>query len=146
MLFTQPCEHAIRALIYLSNREEGKPVQAITIADATNVPRQFLSKILLQLKHHGLVKTVKGPGGGYYIAKDTSEIMIRDITGIFDRSQQDPSSCILGLETCMDDHPCPLHHQWKNFRGDVEVQLKSLTIRELADKVAEKKAHLKAKD
>ncbi|MDJ0837479.1 MAG: Rrf2 family transcriptional regulator [Acidobacteriota bacterium] len=144
MLFSPPCEHALRALIFLAGLPEKKPVSADLISEETGVPRQFLSKIMLEMKHHGLVKTIKGPGGGYFLAKSPGEIVVSDVTDVMNRRLKTTTSCILGLEICMDEHPCPLHTQWKKFKQDVELELNSLTLFELSEKVRDKKAHLQS--
>lgn len=113
------------------------------IAEAANVPKPFLAKILLQLKKAGLVLARKGPGGGYALARKPENITLQQISLVMDQGFPGSRQCILGLERCMDQHPCPLHHRWRDFRQDVETKLKSLNIKEFAHLIEEKQAHLR---
>ncbi len=143
MIFSPPCEHAIRALIYLAGVNSDKPLQVSIIAREANVPSPFLSKIFLQLKNNGLLKSTKGPGGGYALAKSPAEITLKDVAAILDKPLESKDDCILGLSVCMDEHPCPMHNEWQTFKADIELKLKSLTIDELHQKIKEKRAFLK---
>jgi len=143
MIFSPPCEHAIRALTYLAGVTTEKPLQVSIIAKEANVPSPFLSKIFLQLKNNGILKSTKGPGGGYTLAKKPTDITLKDIAAILDRPLESKDDCILGLSVCMDEHPCPMHNEWQTFKTDIDSKLKSLTIDELHQKIKEKRAFLK---
>ncbi len=142
MLFSPPCEHAIRALIYLASQTSESPVSVAIIAKNSDVPSQFLAKILLQLKNHRIVRSMKGPGGGYLLAKSPGDIRLIDISSVFDSPQKTQTQCILGLEICMDSHPCPLHHEWQRFRANLAVQFHEITLSDLRDKLAEKRFYI----
>lgn len=142
MLFSPPSRYAILALAYLAGQEGRKPLSVATIADEADVPEKFLAKILIMLKQHDILKAVKGPGGGYFLNREPDEICLRDIV-IAVEGPRWSDKCVLGLDRCTDDHPCPLHSEWKRFRHDVHDKIHKVTIQSLADKLREKRAILK---
>lgn len=143
MLFSPPCEYAIRALTYLAGQESGKPTSVAIIASNAGVPSQFLSKILLTLKKSGILKATKGPGGGYYLSLPPTQITLGDIANAIDKPSENGERCVLGLDLCRDDHPCPLHNEWKLFKAEVDTKINNLSIQELYEKLEEKRAHIK---
>jgi Rrf2 family protein len=130
-LFSPTCQYAIRALCYLARHSGDGPVLARDIAAAENVPRQFLSKILHQLGQKGLVRSQKGPGGGFALARPTSQLTLAEITVAVDGVQEISKRCILGLELCTDAAPCALHDAWKNFRTQYDATIGALTLAEM---------------
>ena len=69
-MFSKTCEYAIRALIFIARKsKEGLKVGIKEIAKNTDVPAQFIAKILHELTKQNLVKSLKGPAGGFYLDK-----------------------------------------------------------------------------
>ena len=130
-MFSPTCQYAIRALCYLARHTEDGPVLARDIAAAESVPRQFLSKILHQLGQKGLVRSQKGPGGGFALARPTTELTLSEITIAVDGVQEMSKRCILGLELCTDAAPCALHDAWKNFRTQYDATIGALTLSDM---------------
>jgi Rrf2 family iron-sulfur cluster assembly transcriptional regulator len=128
MLHSPTCQHALRALIYLASKSPDKPVLVNEIADAAKVPRHSLAKILHGLRNKGLVKSTKGPGGGYKLARPGSETTIVEVVEAVDGPLRLAKSCVLGLEECNGDEPCALHDYWKMFRGQYYSTISALTL------------------
>ncbi|MBI4905400.1 MAG: Rrf2 family transcriptional regulator [Acidobacteria bacterium] len=76
MIFSKSSEYAIRAFLYLADREPGKLVMAKQIADEAGLPAHFLAKLLQQLARKGLVKSNKGPSGGFTLGMPAKEITL----------------------------------------------------------------------
>ncbi|MCB1051590.1 MAG: Rrf2 family transcriptional regulator [Acidobacteria bacterium] len=143
MLFTPTCEYAIRALIFLAGHPAEKPITVQTIGQATDIPTPFLSKILLNLKNHGFLKSTKGPGGGYYLSRSANDIILEEIVQACDGPKEHGEDCVLGLDQCSDKAPCPLHHEWKRFKAEIDLKIHRLTIKDLHQKLVEKQSVLK---
>jgi Rrf2 family transcriptional regulator, iron-sulfur cluster assembly transcription factor len=142
MLFLPPTRYAILALSYMAGQAHDKPLSVAKIAEEADVPEKFLAKILITLKQHKLLKAVKGPGGGYYLSRPPEEICLRDLVA----AVEGPSwadKCVLGLDRCVDETPCPLHSEWSRFRRDIQEKVHQVTIHQLALKLKEKRAYLK---
>ncbi|MBL8221069.1 MAG: Rrf2 family transcriptional regulator [Bryobacterales bacterium] len=79
MILSRSSEYAIRAFLYLAKQEPGRLVMARQIADDAGLPGHFLAKLLQQLARKGLVRSNKGPSGGFTLATDPREINILSI-------------------------------------------------------------------
>jgi len=78
-MLSQKTRYALRALLHLAQAEAGRSVQAGEIATLQQVPRKYLELILLDLKKVGFIASRRGPGGGYMLARQPSEISFADV-------------------------------------------------------------------
>lgn len=136
MLYSKPCEYAIRAMAYLAR--SGPVARGEEIAHAENIPAPVLAKILQELARKGLLASRRGPGGGFRLARRPQLITLRDVVAAIDGLDQF-LECAVGLERCSDDAPCPLHDTWKGLRERFLNYLETTTLAEMADAVARKK-------
>jgi len=74
-------EYALLALIELTHREGDEPLQSRDIAKRAGIPKPFLDQLLLDLRRSGLVRSVRGPGGGYVLARPAAEVTLKDAIG-----------------------------------------------------------------
>lgn len=130
-MFSPTCQYAIRALTYLAEHAGDGPLLARDIAGAEDIPQQFLSKILHQLGLKGLVRSQKGPGGGFALARPAAKITIADISTAVDGAPQAANQCVLGMNRCRDTTGCVLHQEWKSFRARYEQKIAARTLEEL---------------
>lgn len=140
MILSPTCKQALRALIFLATEEGHGPIQIREISQAEGIPHPFLAKILHSLRNRGLVRSTKGPGGGYQLAKPAVEIKVEDVIHAIDGSIDLNSVCILGLDSCTDETPCALHEQWKAFRQLFASTIGSLSLKEAATTLTAKRA------
>ena len=139
MFFTTVCDYALRALTHLAAYGDGRPVQVKEIAEAEDIPRHFLAKILNQLTYKGLVKAMRGPGGGFTLIGSPDEIFVKDIVEAIDGMESIRRRCVLGLDDCRDDMPCPMHESWKGFRETFLGGVGGLTLSHMAENMARKR-------
>jgi Rrf2 family protein len=76
---TAKADYAVRATLELAAHADGEPVKGEKLAEAQQIPLQFLEHILLDLKHHELVKAKRGVHGGYWLARPPEEITLADV-------------------------------------------------------------------
>jgi Rrf2 family protein len=133
MIHSPTCQHALRALIYLAEKNAPGPVLVREIADAADVPQPSLAKILHSLRGRGLVRSTKGPGGGYQLARPGDQMHIIEIIEAVDGRVELDHVCVLGLDTCSDHASCALHDAWTLFRQNYSATLSSMTLRHAAD-------------
>jgi len=138
MIYSKPCEYAIRALSHLA-ANSGATARADEIARAEGVPLPILAKILQELVRKGLLESQRGPGGGFRMARRPELITLRDVVAAIDGLDQF-LECAVGLERCSDDSPCPLHDQWKPVRARLMEFLETTTLDAMARSVTRKKA------
>jgi Rrf2 family protein len=78
MRVSAKADYAVRAAAELAAAGDG-PVKGEKLADAQDIPLQFLEHILLELKHHGIVRARRGAKGGYWLARPADEVTIADL-------------------------------------------------------------------
>ncbi len=142
MIYSKPCEYAIRALAYLARSRSKRAARAQQIAHAENLPAPVLGKVLQELARKGLLESRRGPGGGFRLARRPELITLRDVVAAID-GLDGFLECAVGLERCADDAPCPLHDSWKAARARMMEYLESITVAQMAEAVARKKELLR---
>ncbi len=130
-MFSKSCKYGIRAVLYLASFESHSKKGVKEIAEALKVPAPFLAKILQQLAKAGLISSAKGPGGGFFLSEKNLRSNIDDIINCIDGPEL-MHSCVLGLPSCSNVRPCPLHVQAIAYRQGLQYQLEHQTIQELA--------------
>ncbi len=130
MIYSKPCMHGLRAVLYIASRNVESPVRGEDIAREEDLPQPFLSKILKILSSRGILHSVRGPGGGFRLARASTEISLLDIVEAIDGLSQF-DECALGCKTCQDDNPCPLHNSWKDMRQGLREYLGKSSVADL---------------
>lgn len=100
------------------------------IAENQEIPRHFLSKILQQLVKAGLLLSMKGPNGGFKLSKKPEKITLLHIIKAIDGLDVF-TQCGIGFKKCSDEHPCPIHHDFKVVRDKVYNLFQEKTLKEL---------------
>jgi Rrf2 family protein len=118
-MFSKTCEYAIRAMIFIAQKsKDGYRAGIKEIARGIDSPEHFIAKILQNLSRRGLVQSVKGPSGGFYLDKQAMKYSVADIVKAVDGDGLF-SGCALGLDYCSEVKPCPIHHEFKRVREDL---------------------------
>lgn len=138
MIYSKPCEYAIRALTYLASFEAERPALGEEIARAESIPAPILGKILQELVRKGLLDSRRGPGGGFRLSRRPSQITLQEVVAAVDGLDHF-FQCVTGLPQCGEDAPCPLHHTWKNVRARILHDLETTSLAEMARAVARKR-------
>lgn len=122
-------QQAIAAASYLAERYDaaGMRVSAAEIADARNLPRPVVAKVLAQLSLRGITTGTTGPTGGYRLAREPGNITLFDIVESFERIDVRPM-CPFGPAWCGNGDPCPLHDSITAAVDQVALFLKTQTL------------------
>ena len=139
MIYSATTEYAIRALAHMATLEPGERILARDLAAATDVPRQFLGKILHRLARQGMLDSAKGRGGGFRFSRPAEQITLADLVEIVE-GKDIMRLCVLGLDDCNDGQPCPMHDQWKVFRERLKTRVHAATLAELGRNLKAKRA------
>lgn len=78
-MLSKKTKYGLKALTYLAKQETNAPVQIAQISKSENISQKFLESILLSLRKRGLLGSKKGKGGGYYLIKEPSEILMTEV-------------------------------------------------------------------
>jgi Rrf2 family protein len=141
MFYSNRCEHALRALTHLVGRPPGGLTRASDIADAEGIPLPLLGKILQDLVRAGVLRSMRGPKGGYTLAYRPADISLLEIKDVIDGTS-DLTRCAVGLSICTDETPCPLHETIKPLREAITAYLERTTLNDLAKGLWRKRAAL----
>lgn len=142
-MFSKACEYAMRATLYISVKSiDGSRLGIKEIAREIDSPVHFTAKILQTLSREGIVSSIKGPNGGFYLDPKSKPIPLNDIVRAFD-GEDILHSCSLGLKDCSDRFPCPIHDQIKAYKSRLRTVMKERTVQQLASDVARGKTFLK---
>ena len=130
-MLTKTSEYALRSIVYVAMQAaEGKKIGIKEIAKELELPLHFIGKILQDLVRKGIIASVKGPHGGFYLSQPAADISIMDVVRVIDGVQAF-KRCGLGLKHCSDTHPCPLHHEFKKYRDGLADLFNTRTIQDL---------------
>jgi Rrf2 family transcriptional regulator, iron-sulfur cluster assembly transcription factor len=141
MIYSRSAEYAIRAFVHLAQVPEGKYAMVKNIAQQEGIPAHFLAKILQQLARKGLLRSSKGPTGGFALRIEAGEIRLLDIVEALD-GLAPYQQCASGLSECSDDMPCSMHDSWTALRSRIMDYLGKNTIADLSKALDQKKKAL----
>jgi Rrf2 family transcriptional regulator, iron-sulfur cluster assembly transcription factor len=130
MIYSSACEYAIRAVTYLAGRPDGL-VKLREISKEEDIPAPFLANILHRLVAAGILRSARGPTGGYGLTRPPPELSLLDIKEAID-GLRELEQCAVGLERCSDETPCPLHDSWKPIRAGIRDYLANTTLEAMA--------------
>jgi Rrf2 family protein len=140
MLWSSACDYAIRAAAHLA-AQPGTLVQLKDITRQEAIPAPFVGKILQSLVRAGILRSVKGPRGGYGLARPPREVSLLMVKAAVDGTR-DLDTCAVGLGPCSDEIPCPLHDAFKPIRQAIRRYLESTTLADMTAALARKRVLL----
>jgi Rrf2 family iron-sulfur cluster assembly transcriptional regulator len=129
MRLTTKGRFAVTAMLDLALNESGRPVTLNTISERQEISLSYLEQLFSRLRKNGLVKSVRGPGGGYRMALDPKVISVSDIIRAVDE-QIDATQCG-GNENCHDERRCMTHDLWTALNYKILEYLESVTLAQL---------------
>ena len=134
-IFSKTCEYAMRAVFFIASKTaNGGRVGIKEIATGIDSPEHFLAKILQDLSRRGVIQSAKGPNGGFYVDDVILNMPIASIVEAVDGNSIF-TGCGLGLEYCSEDNPCPIHHDFKAIRNQIQDLLKTTRIGEFNEEL-----------
>lgn len=134
MRLTTKGRFAVTAMIDVAMHGSGGPVTLAAVSDRQKISLSYLEQLFGKLRRHGLVESVRGPGGGYNLARAASDLSVADVILAVDEPI-DATQCA-GRENCHDDRRCMTHELWASLNSHIFAFLRSVT---LADLVAQQR-------
>ena len=126
MRLTTKGRFAVTAMVDLSMRQTRGPVTLSTISDRQHISLSYLEQLFGKLRRAKLVNSVRGPGGGYCLAKPTGNITVADIITAVDEPI-DATQCA-GKENCNDDRRCVTHDLWATLNEKMNDYRNSVSL------------------
>jgi len=115
------------AMATLAQHQPDDRVSAVTLANETGIPQNYLSTILHALGRANLAEGVRGPGGGFRLARAAKQITAFEIVSLFDNLASQ-GRCLLGLRDCCPDNRCHAHDDWMKVWERYEKFLNKTTL------------------
>ncbi len=129
-MLSATAEHALRAVLYVAQFPDNTTFASDTVASALGAPRNYLSKTLQALAKSGVLRSSRGPGGGFSLAIPAAELTVARVIAPF-TEQHRTDVCLLRNRPCSNDDPCPAHPRWSAIREHHDNALTQTTIAEL---------------
>jgi Rrf2 family iron-sulfur cluster assembly transcriptional regulator len=121
--------YAVMAMVELAGRPEDAPVKLAELSQAQEITVPYLEQLFAKLKKHGLVKSVRGPGGGYLLARTSNEINVADIIHAVEESTKMTRCASHGKVGCMATKTqCLTHDLWAGLEKQIDSYLGSVTL------------------
>jgi len=108
----------------------GKPVLMRTVAENQGISRKYLHALLTSLKAAGFVRSIRGSGGGYLLAKSPERICINDVVQVLEGSLS-ITDCVEDPQSCARSPSCVTHELWQRLNGAVAGLLSTVTLADL---------------
>ena len=126
MRLTTKGRFAVTAMLDLALRGGKNPVTLAGISERQDISLSYLEQLFSRLRRHELVESVRGPGGGYYLARTLSNITVADIIRAVDEPI-DATQCG-GKENCHDEHRCLTHDLWMGLNAHIYDYLDNVSL------------------
>ena len=129
MRLTTKGRYAVTAMLDIALHGHNGPVSVMDIADRQGISSAYLEQLFSRLKRIGLVASVRGPGGGYRLERDTTQINVSEIISAVGDGV-DATRCH-GTSDCQDGERCLTHDLWADLSQDIDEFLNRITLSEL---------------
>ena len=140
MRLTTKGRFAVTAMIDLAMHSTDGPVTLAGVSDRQRISLSYLEQLFGKLRRRGLVESVRGPGGGYTLARAQDRVSIADII----RAVAEPIDATQcgGKQNCLDDHRCMTHELWANLNAHIYSYLSSVTLAQMVEQQRERKVRV----
>lgn len=127
--------YAVMAMVDLAAHSKGQPISLADIADRQEISLSYLEQLFAKLRRSGLVRSVRGPGGGYLLAKAATDMQIAEIITAVDEpiratrcTPGDPTGCRENRSRCL------AHELWEELGNQIEMFLRSVTVADVCER------------
>ena len=137
MRMSTKAQYAVRAMVNLNLYSEGSPVTLRDISLRESISLTYLEQLFVKLRRGKIVKSVRGPGGGYLLARPAQEIQVDEIIDSVEESLV-PVSCMDQRNGCVCDDQCVTHNVWHGLAERIRQFLASITLADLTEEAQRK--------
>lgn len=138
--------YAVMAMADLARHGRERPVSLADIAGRQEISLSYLEQLFARLRRGGLVKSVRGPGGGYRLARGADETRVAEIVLAVDEpiratrcSEMSPTGCLASGERCI------THHLWEGLGEEIHRYLAGVSLGDIVERRLERRAEVEAR-
>jgi Rrf2 family iron-sulfur cluster assembly transcriptional regulator len=139
MRITTKGRYALRAVVNMAKTSGGKPVPIKKISEEEEISAEFLEQICFRLKKAGIIRSVRGPGGGFLLNREPGDISMYDIFRAVGEGSEIASctpSCEKDFGVCHRKDKCYVHPTWNRLSREVAELLNNYTIKTIMEDTA----------
>jgi Rrf2 family transcriptional regulator, iron-sulfur cluster assembly transcription factor len=125
--------YAVMAMVDLAGRGAGSSVTLASIAERQHISVAYLEQLFMKLRRSGLVKAVRGPRGGYQLARAPSDISVADIMTAADEPVRMNRCSVEGNDWCLGSKRCATHDLWRALGTHISTFLGSVSLKDVVD-------------
>lgn len=129
--------YAVRALVELGYNYDGESISLKNIAENQGISTKYLEHMMAVLKSAGFVRSIRGAGGGYMLAKSPEKIRMSDVFTVLEGSVV-TVECVEDNDFCKRAVDCPAKHLWEEVQQAVFNVLRNKSLQDLIDESGEK--------
>jgi Rrf2 family iron-sulfur cluster assembly transcriptional regulator len=134
MILGTKARYAVMAMVELAGRGQCAPVALAQLAQSQEITLPYLEQIFSKLKQNGLVRSVRGPGGGYVLARPASDIVISDVVEAVDESLK-MTRCEVQTGGCLASRTrCLTHDLWDGLGQQIHNYLSSISLADVCSR------------
>ena len=127
--------YAVMAMVDLARHAQAKPVSLSDIAARQEISLSYLEQLFARLRRAGLVKSVRGPGGGYRLARTSIETRVSEIILAVDEPIKATRCTEMGANGCRADRSkCLTHDLWEELGNQIHLYLSSVSLADICNK------------
>ena len=132
MRMSTKAQYAVRALVSLNLCSAGEPVSIKDISSRENISLNYLEQLFVKLRRGEIVKSVRGPGGGYMLARPAADIRVDEIIDTVEETLV-PVSCMDADGSCSCTSECATQSVWQGLGNQIRSFLASMTLEDLTN-------------
>lgn len=132
MRLTTKGRYAVTAVLDLAIHEGTGPIALADIAHRQGISLSYLEQLFAKLRRHAIVASVRGPGGGYNLARDAGSISVAEVITAVDE-HMDTTRCG-GALNCKSDGPCLTHDLWMDLSNRIHGYLSQISLKDLVER------------
>ncbi len=135
MRITTKGRYGLRAILKLAEQEDGKPVSISSIAAEEDISPEFLEQIFYKMKKSGIIKSTRGPGGGFSLSRPVDQITIEDLLiSVGEPVMLTPCSTDDCKKDCDRTENCKAYTIWNDISDHINEYFRTLTIKDIIEK------------
>ncbi len=141
MMLGTKARYAVMAMVELASCDQSKPTRLKEISERQEIPLAYLEQIFSHLRQHGIVSSVKGPGGGYVLARQRSSISIADVVAASEEPTKITRCEAHSQAGCMASKTrCLTHDLWEGLEHQIQHYLSQISLEDVCTRKQGNKA------
>ncbi|NNF96211.1 MAG: Fe-S cluster assembly transcriptional regulator IscR [Halobacteria archaeon] len=132
MRLTTKGRYAVTAMLDLALHYQDGPITLADISQRQGISLSYLEQLFSKLRKQGLVDSTRGPGGGYRLSREASDIAVADVITAVDENVE--TTRCGGLSNCQDDQQCLTHELWTELSGQIHQFLMGISLGQLVER------------